>query len=935
MNDGAVPSSAEPGRPREVPDAELAAELKKSGGEGPVHRPVEELLVRHGEAVYAYARLCTAGAHPAGMLTTAAFTRLFENAGRQAGPTAAWRPALLVTVGRIAAEWDADHRREMLHAELRSGTGSGSAAARLLPPGNRRLVTTAFQRLAEPARCLLWHMEVEREEQDVPAALLGIDAGDVPVRLARARARLRDACLEVHRESAPRDDCRRFARLLDVALRRGDRVLDPDLLFHMDGCAHCRGAAEQLDGFDRRLPVLLTEGVLGWAARAYLDTRGPREPKPPRGPTALDARMDFTAPDPSPAPPGPRTRAARPRTPVRTAAAHVRTLTARLRTPRRPPTPAHPKEGPQPGTPSDDPAARAAPDRGAPARATARGAGAPGVAEGSAVGWSAAVPGTAGRAAAAPRAAGRGVGGPGAAASADTVRGATRSAVAGWGAGVPGGAASSDAAPGDAGRGAASASAGRGAVARGDAGHAAMPCVAGRGAGGPGVAASVDTVGGATASAVAGRSVGAPGGAGSSDAAPGDAGREAAAPGAAGRGAASATAGRDAAARADAEHAVTPGAAGRGVGGLGAAAWAGVGRGAVAPGDAGRGAAAPGGVGQGVASRGGAPGRDAVSVPASDGGTAGVARPGGAGRRRAGRRRHATRVDAAAAGLAAPAVVRGAAPGAAPVAPGAGADARRETVSDTGPASVGAVGADGFAGSGARHRARGRVLRAVRWGAFGAGRRREPLLVVGIAGIVGFCVVVPLAVWGVLGGGGAEEGGEGAASAVPSWAGTAADASDGVVRGRLRNAGDGLCLDVHGEKAVAGAEAVLAGCGSARTQHWAYETDGLLRSLAEPSLCLDSRLGYSVVLAPCAGRSTPEARNVRYDFTLQGTLVPRRDQNLALAPAAPGSDPAPGTALVLKPRATGDGEQRWQADTDGALRMQSVNWGAEGTPEDR
>ncbi len=194
---------------------------------------------------------------------------------------------------------------------------------------------------------------------------------------------------------------------------------------------------------------------------------------------------------------------------------------------------------------------------------------------------------------------------------------------------------------------------------------------------------------------------------------------------------------------------------------------------------------------------------------------------------------------------------------------------------------------------------------------------------------------MPLAVWGVLGGGGAEEGGEGAASAVPSWAGTAADASDGVVRGRLRNAGDGLCLDVHGEKAVAGAEAVLAGCGSARTQHWAYETDGLLRSLAEPSLCLDSRLGYSVVLAPCAGRSTPEARNVRYDFTLQGTLVPRRDQNLALAPAAPGSDPAPGTALVLKPRATGDGEQRWQADTDGALRMQSVNWGAEGTPEDR
>jgi DNA-directed RNA polymerase specialized sigma24 family protein len=795
VNDGAVPSSPEPGRPREVPDAELAAELKKSGGEGPVHRPVEELLARHGEAVYAYARLCTAGAHPAGMLTTAAFTRLFENAGRQAGPTAAWRPALLVTVGRIAAEWDADHRRDMLHAELRSGTGSGSAAARLLPPGNRRLVTTAFQRLAEPARCLLWHMEVEREEPDVPAALLGIDVGDVPVRLARARARLRDACLEVHRESAPRDDCRRFARLLDVALRRGDRVLDPDLLFHLDGCAHCRGAAEQLDGFDRRLPVLLTEGVLGWAARAYLDTRGPREPEPPRGPTALDARMDFTAPDTPPVPPGPRTRAARPRTPVRTAAAHVRTLTARLRTPRRPSTPADPKEGPPPGAPSDDPAARS----------TDRSAVAPGVAERGAVGRSAVTPGGAAR---------------GTAASADAGRGATASAVPGREAVVPG--------------------------------------VAERAAVGRGAAAA----GGA------GRSVGAP------------------------------------------SHAESGG---------------------VAPGGAGRGAVAPGVVGSGsVAASAPAPGDGAAVVAAGQG----VARPEGAGHRRAGRRR---RAGAAVAGSAAPAAAREDSTGTAPGAPVAGVDARRETASDAGWArgrvAAGAVGWDGFPGAAARHRARGRMPRAVRWGSSEVGARREPLLVVGI---VGACVVVPLAVWGVMGGGGgaAEEPG-GTASSVPSWAGTAADASDGVVRGRLRNAGDGLCLDVHGEKAVAGAEAVLAGCGFARTQHWAYETDGLLRSLAEPSLCLDSRLGYSVVLAPCAGRSTPEARNVRYDFTLQGTLVPRRDQNLALAPAAPGADPAPGTALVLKPRATGDGEQRWQADTDSALRMQSVNWGAEGTPTDR
>jgi hypothetical protein len=134
---------------------------------------------------------------------------------------------------------------------------------------------------------------------------------------------------------------------------------------------------------------------------------------------------------------------------------------------------------------------------------------------------------------------------------------------------------------------------------------------------------------------------------------------------------------------------------------------------------------------------------------------------------------------------------------------------------------------------------------------------------------------------------------------------------------------------------VAGAEAVLADCGSARTQRWAYEDDGRLRSLAGPSLCLDSRLGYSVVLAPCPDGSAPRAGDVRYDFTPQGGLVPRRDQDLALAPAAPGAAPGQGTALVLKPRAKGGAEQRWQADSEGTPRTQSVNWGAEGTPGDR
>ncbi|MFB9559614.1 RICIN domain-containing protein [Streptomyces tuirus] len=211
-------------------------------------------------------------------------------------------------------------------------------------------------------------------------------------------------------------------------------------------------------------------------------------------------------------------------------------------------------------------------------------------------------------------------------------------------------------------------------------------------------------------------------------------------------------------------------------------------------------------------------------------------------------------------------------------------------------------------------------------------RRRN--LTAGVLTVSGL-VVLPLVLWSTVNSGdGARAGADrptgeapdtdaGEASRDPSWTG-AGDARKGALRGRLHNVSSDLCVGIDGEKAVAGGEAELTTCSADAAQQWTYETDGLLRNGAAPDLCLDSQLGYSVRLAPCAGASRPDPKNIRYDFTLQGTLVPRSDQDLALAPAATDGS----GALVLKAR-TDDEVQRWVIDTSKAdLKMKAVNWNA-------
>ncbi|MFF3333971.1 RICIN domain-containing protein [Streptomyces sp. NPDC002888] len=137
---------------------------------------------------------------------------------------------------------------------------------------------------------------------------------------------------------------------------------------------------------------------------------------------------------------------------------------------------------------------------------------------------------------------------------------------------------------------------------------------------------------------------------------------------------------------------------------------------------------------------------------------------------------------------------------------------------------------------------------------------------------------------------------------------------------RLRNVAADLCLDVRGE-AKEGAATELAVCSSDWTQQWSYGEDGLLRSVADPELCLDSHADAGVViLGECADEDDKRADDVRYDFTGQGELLPRWDDALALA----STTEDPGADVVAKVRDSSSGE-RWVTDpasaTPGSLSI--------------
>ncbi|MEV5729880.1 RICIN domain-containing protein [Streptomyces pharetrae] len=279
-----TPHPAPPPFPDGIPgpsDESLAARL--SGvPDAEVSQVTAQLLARHWPSAHAYASICLASNAQVAAMVTAAACHQVLNRLTLGDSGVALRPRLLVTVRDTVRQWSAEDRIASALPELRKPAGGrGMRAAKSMTPENRKLAERAFHELPGPARCLLWHTEVEAEPLDFPAALLGMDTDTAAITLEQAREKFREGCVRAHRQLAPGPDCRFYNRLLDVPIRRGGALL-PDVQDHLAECRHCRDAADQLSHVENGLGALLAEAVLGWGARRYLDSRPGRTQHRPR-----------------------------------------------------------------------------------------------------------------------------------------------------------------------------------------------------------------------------------------------------------------------------------------------------------------------------------------------------------------------------------------------------------------------------------------------------------------------------------------------------------------------------------------------------------------------------------------------------------------------------------------------------------------------------
>ncbi|MFE4535355.1 LamG domain-containing protein [Streptomyces scopuliridis] len=259
-----------------------------------------ELSDRHRAAASAYAERCTTTATGAALLLTtaeltAARTYLVD------GGSTAWRPYLLNTLVRTAAEWATGDKRHHLAPGLSSwlaeSDGAAAAPVRRDDTTGSVLLVQAFQQLPERLQVVLWHRLVDQEDIERVTRCIGTSQDSVRTWADTVEDKFLTLYGRLYEETAAAQ-CRPFSRLVLTTARIGfPRTLGNGgaggLKGHLAMCGNCRLVFRNLSWLHgHEWGPLLAESLLIWGGGDYCAGRAAaRAGEPPAGARAVGAAL--------------------------------------------------------------------------------------------------------------------------------------------------------------------------------------------------------------------------------------------------------------------------------------------------------------------------------------------------------------------------------------------------------------------------------------------------------------------------------------------------------------------------------------------------------------------------------------------------------------------------------------------------------------------
>ncbi|MCH6162134.1 LamG domain-containing protein [Streptomyces marispadix] len=250
-------------------DAELLPLIREEGES--YREALRELERRHRDAVRAFAAVCAVDAEAAEELARNAWRR--ATTLREGVSVGAVRPHALCSVLRTTADWAGTAKRGELHDELVTwiqtyvSEGRGDSSADDFP--RTSMAARAFGSLPDASQTVLWHYTVEYDGVARVDQLLGGGTEEVSVLERRARREFYNAYVRLHEEEIEHDECRRLRRTVLAYADQKSIETAAELTPHLEWCAHCSQAVDDLGLMRVHCGALLAEALLPWGGPEY------------------------------------------------------------------------------------------------------------------------------------------------------------------------------------------------------------------------------------------------------------------------------------------------------------------------------------------------------------------------------------------------------------------------------------------------------------------------------------------------------------------------------------------------------------------------------------------------------------------------------------------------------------------------------------------